>query len=204
MFGTVPAHQYAACPSLQDDFFGALAVVDFAGFVFDDLDTLEKAHTADVSHEGELSEVLEVFAQVQAGLVGILLQFLGLDDVEDSAGCGHRHGIPSISTEKLDIPLFKGLSNLLATDHSRHRKPIAHRLTTSNNIRHHPIVLKRPEMRPHPAKPRLHLIGNPHHLPLFQHPIHLLIEILKRYNLACTALHHFADECASLLCDDGI
>lgn len=54
VLNSIPTDQHTSLTSLEDDLLCTLSIV-YAGFlVLDDLDALEKAHSADVTHEGEL------------------------------------------------------------------------------------------------------------------------------------------------------
>jgi hypothetical protein len=169
-----------------------------------DLNALEQAQSPDIPDKRKLAELLQVFGEVPAGFVCVLLEFLVVEDVEDCAGGCHGHGVAAVSAEELDVALAEGLGDLFSADHSSHWKAIAHGLPTGHDIRDNSVMLESPEMGADSAEACLDLVGDRYDVVRVQNAVDLFEEVGEGDDLAGAALQDLADEGAGVRSDDGL
>ncbi len=216
---TLGAHQNVALAKLGDDVLCEQRRRLLRPPVGDQLDADEEASAANVAHHGELFfQRLQRLEHEGAGVEGVLLQALTLDDVEDGVGHRQRDRVAAIlETEKkyfgesnrtttctlstqpyrvkvLCANLLKAAGNGGRGDHRRHWMPVAHRLANGDNVRNDVLRLEGPEVRAHSTKADLDLVGDAHAARLPHVLVHLLQVVLRQEHLSAAADHRLADE----------
>src|SRR5262249_31540631 len=127
--------------------------------VADQLDAKHEAHPADLADQGvTLLEFEQTGLQMGADASAILLDTLGVDDLERRQSLGHRDGIATKGGE-VDTACHRS-GDLGAGDARSECDAVAHPLGHRHEVGDHAPVLESPEMLARAAEARLHLVSD--------------------------------------------